>query len=55
MLIGRDIWPRFLGAEGNLDIQELVQAHPQWVTEVRVDDLPPRRIESLDDLIELAG
>lgn len=54
VLLSREIWPRLLGAEGHLDIDSLLLAHPQWVTEVRVDHPPPRRIVSLDDLRELA-
>lgn len=54
VLLGREIWPRFLGAEGDLDIEDLLLAHPQWVTEVRVDWAPPRRISSHDDLIDIA-
>jgi molybdenum cofactor cytidylyltransferase len=55
VLLGRDIWPRFLGAEGDLDLEHLLLAHPQWVTEVRVDWAPPRRMTTSDDLEELAG
>lgn len=54
-LIGSDLWPRFMGAEGELDIDALLKAHPQWVTEVRVDYPPPRRIVSNDDLIDVTG
>jgi molybdenum cofactor cytidylyltransferase len=55
VLLGRDIWPRFLGAEGDLDLEHFLLAHPQWVTEVRVDWAPPRRVATTDDLAELAG
>jgi CTP:molybdopterin cytidylyltransferase MocA len=55
VLLDRDIWPRFLGAEGDLDLEEILLAHPQWVNEVRVDWAPPRHITSEDDLRELAG
>ncbi len=55
VLLGRDIWPRFLSVEGDLDLQQFLLAHPQWVTEVRVDWAPPRPITSGDDLLELAG
>lgn len=53
VLVGRELWPRFLGAEGALDVEALLLAHPQWVTEVRVDFAPPRRIQSRDDLIDI--
>jgi molybdenum cofactor cytidylyltransferase len=54
VLLGKDIWPRFLGTEGDLDLEQLILAHPQWVTETRVESAPPRRITSNDDLLELA-
>ena len=54
VLLERGIWPRFLGAEGALDIEELLLAHPQWVTEVRVDVAPPRPLATVADLAELA-
>lgn len=54
VLVGRDIWPRFLGGEGDLDIEKLILAHPQWATEARVDSPPPRRIVNADDLLELS-
>ena len=53
VLLGRDIWPRFLGAEGQLDVEALLLAHPQWVTEVRVDVAPPRRILTSADLADM--
>ncbi|MFC2177433.1 NTP transferase domain-containing protein [Actinomycetota bacterium] len=55
VLLDRAIWPRFLGAEGDLDLEEILLAHPQWVNVVRVDWAPPRHITSEDDLRELAG
>ena len=55
VLLGRDIWPRFLGAEGDLDLEHFLLAHPQWVTEVRLDWAPPRRVLTINDLAELAG
>jgi CTP:molybdopterin cytidylyltransferase MocA len=55
VLLDRDIWPRFLSTEGDLDLQQILLAHPQWVTEVRVDWAPPRPIATGDDLLEIAG
>lgn len=54
VLLDRDIWPHFLGAEGDLDLEAIVLAHPQWVTEVRIDWAPPRHITNEDDLREFA-
>ena len=44
------LWPRLMGLEGEVDLLDLVEAHPGWVNEVRVDRLPPERVETLDDL-----
>lgn len=54
VLLAREIWEWFLGAEGDLDVEAVLLAHPQWVAEVRVNRAPPRRIASADDLLELA-
>lgn len=54
VLLDRTIWPRFLGAEGDADVEHHMLAHPQWVHEVRVDVAAPRRIVSADDLLDLA-
>ncbi|NND02829.1 MAG: NTP transferase domain-containing protein [Acidimicrobiia bacterium] len=53
-LIGSDLWPRFMGAEGDFDLDDQLKVHPQWVTEVRVDYAPPRRIMTRDHLAEVA-
>ncbi len=53
LLIGSELWPRFLGAEGALDLDDYLKAHPQWVSEVRVDFAPPRRIVTSDDLVDM--
>ncbi len=55
VLLDRSIWPRFLGAEGDVDIEQILLAHPQWVTEVRVDHAPPRHIVDLSDLLDVTG
>ncbi len=48
-----EIWPRLMVREGDADLGLLWQAHPSWVTEVRLDRLPPRRIVTPMDLAEL--
>ena len=35
------------------DAAELLKAHPDWVEEVRVDHLPPRDIDTVDDEADL--
>ena len=54
ILVKRDLWPRLLGAEGDIDLEHLIQAHPDWATEVRVDFAPPTRISTADQLAELS-
>lgn len=55
VLLDRDIWPRFLGAEGELDLEQILLAHPKWVNEVRIDWAPPRHIKNEDDLRQLSS
>ena len=54
VLLDRDIWPHFLGAEGDLDLEAVLLAHPQWVTEARIDWAPPRHITNEDDVRQFA-
>jgi molybdenum cofactor cytidylyltransferase len=53
--VGRALWPRLMGLEGDIDLVELVDAHKEWVTEVWIDRLPPARIRSRSDLEAVAS
>lgn len=53
-LLDRALWERFLGLEGDTVPEAVLATHVQWVTEVWIDHVPPRRIVTPDDLQELA-
>lgn len=48
--VGRILWPRFMGLEGDVDLVGLVDAHREWVTEAWIDRLPPARVETPTEL-----
>ncbi len=50
MLVRELLWGRVLGMEGAATLDALVATHPEWLAEVWVDSVPPRRFESVDDL-----
>lgn len=50
MLVREFLWSRVLGMEGAATLDALVATHPEWLSEVWVDTVPPRRFESADDL-----
>ena len=52
LVVGRDLWPRLLGLEGDAGIDSLLQTHPVWVHDLWVDALPPRPVATPDDLVD---
>ncbi len=54
IVLGRDLWPRFLGMEGSARPEAVLATHGRWVEEVWLDELPPRQITTPEDLTELA-
>ncbi len=52
-LIGRPLWSRLMSLEGDQGARKLLQAHPDWVTEVWFEQLPPRDVDTLADLEDL--
>lgn len=50
VVIGRDLWERFLGLEGDVDVLAVLEAHPDGVSEVWFDRLAPARVMSPSDL-----
>ena len=48
MVIDRSQWERFMSRE--LDPLDVARAHPEWVEEVRMDGLLPRRIQVPSDV-----
>ncbi|MFQ5948049.1 MAG: NTP transferase domain-containing protein [Acidimicrobiia bacterium] len=50
VLIGRALWSRLMSLEGDEGAKRLLQAHPDWVREVRFDRPPPRDIDTAEDV-----
>ena len=48
--IARELWPRLMGIEGNVDIYDLLNAHPAWLTEVWIDRVRSVRVSTPEDL-----
>ncbi len=53
VVIGEPLWPRLLSMEGAANVDQALQAHPDWVEEVWFDRLPPKRALSVDDLDDI--
>ena len=54
-VIGDAIWPRLVSMEGSAEVDQLLQAHPDWVEEVWFDRLPGKRALSPEDLADLGA
>ena len=56
VLVARYLWPRLMSLEGDSGASRLLQAHPEWVHEVRFDQPVPRDLDTPDDVVDfLAG
>jgi CTP:molybdopterin cytidylyltransferase MocA len=55
VLVDRFLWPRLMSLEGDAGAARLLQAHPEWVHEVRFDLPAPRDIDTQEDLDDLLG
>lgn len=53
VVIDRSLWPRVMSLTGDEGAQRLFQAHPEWVEEVWVEQLPPRDVDTESDVAEL--
>lgn len=53
VIIGELLWPRLISMEGGASVDQLLQAHPDWVEEVWFDRLPGKRAMTPDDLIDI--
>jgi len=53
ILVARYLWPRLMSLEGDSGASRLLQAHSEWVHEVRFDQSVPRDIDTPDDVIDL--
>jgi CTP:molybdopterin cytidylyltransferase MocA len=50
IVLGRDLWERLLGLEGDVDVLAFLETHPDGVCEVWFDRLPPARVMWASDL-----
>jgi nicotine blue oxidoreductase len=50
IVIGRDLWVKFLGLEGDIDVLDILGSHPEGVSEVWFDRLAEPRIRDAEDL-----
>ncbi len=51
--VDRSLWERIMSLEGDEGAQRLLKAHPEWVREVWFEYLPPRDVDTQQDLAEL--
>lgn len=52
-VVDRSLWERMMSLEGDAGAQRLLKAHPEWVREVWFEHLPPRDVDTPQDLAEL--
>lgn len=50
VLLRRSLWTRVMSIEGDVGARDFLKAHPEWVEEVRFDELAPRDIDTALDL-----
>lgn len=53
VLVDRSLWPRLMSLDGDEGAKRLWQAHPEWVNEVWFADVPPRDVDTENDVAEL--
>lgn len=53
VLVDKVLWSRLMSIEGDQGARKLLQAHPEWVEEVWVETLPPRDVDTEDDVEQL--
>lgn len=53
VLVARALWPRLMSLKGDEGARRLFEAHPEWVEEVRFDQLPPRDVDTPLDVADL--
>lgn len=53
IVVGEMLWSRLISLEGAASVDQLLQAHPDWVEEVWFDRLPGRRAMTPEDLVDI--
>ena len=54
VLVGRPLWVRMMGLQGDAGAAALLRAHPGWVLEVRFDHAAPADVDSPADIRDLS-
>ena len=49
VVLGRGVWERLLGSEGDIDLHDVLESHPDGVEEVWFEHLASRRIRDAED------
>jgi CTP:molybdopterin cytidylyltransferase MocA len=49
VVLGRGVWERLLGSEGDIDLHDVLESHPDGVEEVWFDHLASPRIRDVED------
>jgi molybdenum cofactor cytidylyltransferase len=53
VIVDRSLWERLMSLEGDAGAQRLLQAHPEWVREVWFENLPPKDVDTTQDVADL--
>ncbi len=53
IIVDRSLWARLISLEGDTGAQRLLQAHPEWVREIWFEHLPPRDVDTQQDVDDL--
>lgn len=53
VVVDRSLWPRLMSLDGDEGAQRLWRAHPEWVNEVWFSDIPPRDVDTENDVVDL--
>ncbi len=53
VLVERSMWRRLMMLQGDRGAMQLFKAHPEWVTEAWVPDLPPEDVDDQQDVERL--
>jgi molybdenum cofactor cytidylyltransferase len=53
IVLARTLWPRVMSLDGDEGARRLLQAHPDWVSEVWFEHLPPRDVDTEEDVSQL--
>lgn len=55
VLFDRQLWPQLEAVEGDVGARDLLEQHPEWVTEVEVGGIPPPDLDTWEDYRRMTG